>query len=178
MHPIILIYKQFKPATSFLLQFLALYLVGNLLYGWYVTAWHPQPDPVTHAVTAQSARLLSMFYQNVEVRNHSVKPTTAIWLNGGPVVSVYEGCNGLNVAVVFIAFVLAYGPRGQRLLWFIPLGLLVLHIANLTRISLLFAVSVHLPRYLYFTHKFLFTSFIFFIVFLLWAWWILKLSKK
>ncbi|GIV35639.1 MAG: hypothetical protein KatS3mg032_0018 [Cyclobacteriaceae bacterium] len=170
--------SQFKPAIFFLLKFIGLYVVGNLVYGWYVFTWQPRPDPVTRLVTVQSAYALQLFYEEIKTRDNPARPTTSILQEGKPVVSVYEGCNGINVAIVFISFLLAYGPLSGRLLWFALLGLLIIHFINLMRIALLFAVSVHLPDALYFTHKYLFTAFIFLFVFILWGWWVFRLAKK
>jgi len=169
--------KEFKPTIFFLLKFFGLYLIGNLLYGWYVTSWYPQPDPLTQWVTSQSAMVLDLFGYDTSVHDYPGKPTTYIAWNGKGIVSVYEGCNGLNVVIVFLAFLFAFGPYKKALAWFTPLGLLIIHVANLGRIVLLFLVSIHMPDVLYFTHKYLFTAFIYLFVFLLWIWWVVKLAK-
>lgn len=170
--------REFKPAILFLAKFMVIYLLGNLLYGWYITYWYPAVDPVTSWVTNQSAGILDLFGWETSTYNHIVKPTTYIVHNQKSVIAVYEGCNGLNVVVVFLAFLFAFGPISKKLFWFVPLGIIVIHLSNLARIILLFLVSIQLPDFLYFTHKYLFTAFIFFFVFLLWFWWVLKLSKS
>lgn len=170
--------REFRPAILFLAKFIGIYLAGNLLYGWYITSWYPSPDPVTSWVTHQSAGILDLFGWETSTYNHAVKPTTYIAHNQQPIISVYEGCNGLNVVVVFLAFLFAFGPISKSMFWFVPLGIIVIHLSNLARIILLFLVSVKLPGFLYFTHKYLFTAFIFFFVFLFWFWWVAKLSKS
>jgi exosortase family protein XrtF len=169
--------EEFKPTIFFLLKFFGLYLIGNLLYGWYVTSWHPQPDPMTQWVTSQSAAVLGLFGYETSVHDYPGKPTTYIEWSGKGIVSVYEGCNGLNVVIVFLSFLFAFGPYKRNLVWFASLGLFIIHVANLARIVLLFLVSIHMPDVLYFTHKYLFTAFIYLFVFLLWIWWVLKFAK-
>ena len=122
--------------------------------------------------------LLEAFGYETEVHDHPIKATTYIGWNGKGIVSVYEGCNGLNVAIVFLAFLLAFGPYEKKLVWYAVLGLLILHLSNLLRIVLLFVVSIQMPHFLYFTHKYLFTAFIYFFVFLLWLGWVAKLTKS
>jgi len=170
--------KEFKPAIAFLLKFVGLYLVGNLLYGWYVTSWYPKPDPVTNFVTVQSANILSWFGWDATTSIQLTRPTTHILNNHLPVVAVYEGCNGLNVMIVFLSFLFAFGPLTKTLLWFVPLGLGLIHVSNLARITLLFVVSIYMPHYSYFTHKYLFTAFIYLFVFLLWVWWVYRITGK
>ncbi len=169
--------KEFKPTILFLVKFMAIYLVGNLIYGWWITDWYPQPDPMTTWVTEQSAMVLNVFGYETTVHDYPDKPTTYLAWDAKGVVSVYEGCNGLNVVIVFLAFLFAFGPFNKQMFWFAPLGLLVIHIANLARVVLLFLVTIHMPDVLYFTHKYLFTAFIYLFVFLLWIAWVVKLAK-
>jgi exosortase/archaeosortase family protein len=60
------------------------------------------------------------------------------------------------------------------MLWFIPAGLIVIHIFNLGRISLLYFVAQRYEEYFYLFHKYFFTAIIYVVVFLLWALWVLK----
>ena len=170
--------KEFKPTILFLVRFFGIYLVGSLLYGWYVTVWHPRPDPATSWVTQQSVDALNLFGWDVRAVDHSKRASTYIVTNEDSVLAVYEGCNGINVAVVFLSFLLAFGPYKKTLLWFIPLGLLVIHVSNITRIVLLAMVAMNMPDLMYFSHKYLFTAFIYLFVFMLWLWWVLRLARS
>lgn len=170
--------QEFKPTILFLLKFLGIYLIGNLVYGAWITHWHPQPDPMTTWVTEQSAQLLQLFGWEATAHNHATKPTTYINYLDRATVAVYEGCNGLNVLIVFLAFILAFGPYGKPMIWFIPLGLMIIHISNLARITLLYIVSLKFPDYLYFTHKYLFTAFIYFFVLVMWLVWVTRFSNR
>jgi exosortase family protein XrtF len=169
--------NEFRPTILFLVKFVGIYFLGNLAYGLWITHYHPRPDPMTSWVTEQSAQVLNITGWEVNAYNHPSKPTTNISSADRGIVAVYEGCNGINVMIVFLAFLLAFGPYTKKLLWFVPLGLLVIHVSNLLRIILLAVVVVHLPDYLYFTHKYLFTAFIYLFVFLLWIWWVVVLAK-
>jgi exosortase family protein XrtF len=168
--------KEFRPTAIFLAKFLGLYLAGNLLYGLYITSFYPRPDPVTGMVTNQTAFLLSACGWPVVTHSNEHKATTSIVYEGNGVLAVYEGCNGLNTMIIFLAFVFAFGAPTKRLIWFVPLGLLIIHLANLGRIGLLFVVSEYRPSYLYFTHKYLFTAVLYVVVFLLWVWWVRQLA--
>lgn len=170
-------FEEFKPTIFFLIKFLGFYLVMNMLYGLYVTSYDPSPDPVTRWTTEQTSQLLQLTNYKTEVRDHDKKATTAIRYNDRSIVSVYEGCNGLNIMIIFLGFLFAFGPYTKKLLWFIPAGILLIHSFNLVRIGGLFLITVHKPSWLYFTHKYLFTAFIYAIVFFLWLWWVRMASK-
>ncbi len=171
-------WQEFKPTIVFLSKFLVFYFVGNLLYGLFVTAYHPQPDPVTQIVTRQTSACLSLTGWDTAVLDRSNKPTTAIVFDSKAIVTVYEGCSGLNVMIIFVAFVFAFGPLQKAMCWFVPLGIMIIHASNLLRIALLFLVTLYRPGYLYFSHKYLFTAFIYGFVFLLWVWWVRNFSKQ
>jgi len=168
----------FKPTIFFLLRFLGLYLVGNLMYGFYVTHYEPGPDPLTYSVTEQTAYFLDLLGWPNEVLPQLVLPTVTIMYHRVAVVSVYEGCNGLNVMIIFAAFLFAFGPINKSMTWFILVGLIIIHLSNLLRIGLLFLVALYRPHYLYFSHKYFFTAFIYGFVFILWMIWVRYFSKK
>lgn len=164
--------SEFKPTIFFLLKFIGLYFVANLLYGMYISSTAPGPDSVTNYVTTQTSQLLNGLGWNTSYYQDSIAPTTHIVRNNRNIISVYEGCNGINVMIIFVAFILAFGPLSKHIIWFLLLGLLVIHLSNLLRLMLLFMVSIEFPRYLYFTHKYVFTAVIYLIVFALWVWWV------
>jgi exosortase family protein XrtF len=165
-------WNEFKPTIYFLIKFVGLYIALNLLYGYYIEQQNPKPDVPTILVTEQSATLLRLFGWDVAAHNHETKPTTYIAYEGRGIVSVYEGCNGLNVAIIFLCFLLAFGPLNKKLAWFIPVGLIVIHLTNLARIIGLFWVVIYLPNAVYFTHKYLFTAIIYAVVFIMWLVWL------
>ena len=163
--------KRFIPALVFVGKFVALYVVGNLFYGWMVESFSPQPDPMTEWVTVQTAQLLSLTGYPSVARISSAAPTVVIDWSGNDILEVYEGCNGLNVMIVFLAFMIAVGPYVKKFYWFVAGGLLLIHVLNLARIWGLFLVAVHLPAQFYFVHKYLFTGILYVVIFLLWLWW-------
>jgi len=169
--------KEFKPTILFLVKFIGIYLVANLLYGFYVTAYEPAPDPATRVVSGQTAIALSACGWPTITRDNDRKPTTELVYDDNSVIAVYEGCNGLNVMIIFVAFLIAFGPLVKNLLWFIPLGIGILHGVNLARIGLLFWVSLYLPDFMYFTHKYFFTAILYVVVFVLWIAWVRKVSS-
>lgn len=164
----------FKPALLFLGKFVGMYIVANVLYALLITAYEPGCDPITYFVTSQTSFLLNMMGWDTEILRHILKPTTGVILNGKEIISVYEGCNGINVIIVFLSFLFAFGPYSKKIAWFSLVGIIVIHIVNLARIVILFFVALKFPRYLYITHKYFFTGIIYVIVFALWVLWIRK----
>jgi exosortase family protein XrtF len=170
--------SDFKPSLVFLGKFLAIYILGNVLYGVYIASWQPDPDPVTRAVTWQSSWCLNATGDATMIREHTERASIAIVKDNDPVISVFEGCNGLNVMIIFVAFVVAFGGPRKAMLWFIPAGLLIIHIVNLLRVVLLYITAIHFEFYFYYVHKYFFTAVLYVIVFILWTIWVLRFNKK
>jgi exosortase family protein XrtF len=169
---------EFKPTIFFLLKFIGIYVVVNLLYGVYVTAYVPGPDPVTSQVAAQTSFTLQILGWPTTTKDNAKKTTTELIFESKSILAIYEGCNGVNVMIIFVAFLIAFGPISKTLWWFIPLGLAILHVMNLLRIALLFWVALYLPDFMYFTHKYLFTAILYVVVFLLWVVWVKKFVNR
>lgn len=164
--------EEFKPAIYFLLKFVGLYFALNLAYVFYIDAYLPGVDPVTEITTMHSSYILNLFGEDTHISKQEFSPRVYILKGEQAILSVYEGCNSLNVIIVFLSFLFAFSRVTRKMLWFLPLSLLILYFANLARIMLLFYVSLELPDLLYYSHKYLFTAFIYIIVVGLWFIWI------
>lgn len=168
--------KEFKPTIWFLLRFVAIYVVGSLLYAALITHYYPGVDPITQAVSEQCAVVLNVCGAGVETATRPQDPTDTIAHAHKGVISVYEGCNGVNVMIVLVAFLAAFGPASRKLVGFTLFGILVVYAANLVRLLVLYYVSLHYAEWIYPIHKYFFTAFIYVVVFLLWVWWVRKYS--
>lgn len=164
--------KEFKPALWFLFKFLSIYIVGNLIYGFFIEAVNPNPDVITKFVTKQTAGILHHFDESIVSQPNPIEPTVFIRDESQVVINVFEGCNGVNVMIVFVAFVVAFGGRWLDMLWFIGGGVVIIHILNLLRLSFLYYLAKNNPEHFYFFHKYLFTAILYIAVFILWAIWI------
>ncbi|HQQ96810.1 MAG TPA: exosortase family protein XrtF [Cyclobacteriaceae bacterium] len=164
--------SEFKPAIRFVLLFLAIYVAGNSLYGVWIENTKPAPDAATVTVSRQVSWLLSPVDQTVSTLNSETEPVVMLRNQHGPVLRVFEGCNGVNVMIVFVSFMIAIGGRFSNLAKFTIGGLLVIHVANLLRVFLLFITAIYQPRLFYYFHKYLFTAVLYAVVFALWYVWI------
>lgn len=169
--------KKYKPALFFIAKFVAFYLALNVMYGILVESYGNQADLFTSIATAHTSQVLNLFGLDTDYFHSAGNSNVIIHSEVyGNVLSVYEGCNGINVMIIFFSFLMAF-KWSKDLIWFVPVGVLFIHLGNLIRISLLYVVSIRMPSYLYFSHKYLFTAFIFIIVFILWFWWLKRLRS-
>jgi exosortase family protein XrtF len=170
--------REFKPALLFLGKFLAIYFAGNIIYGLFVERYGVRPDPITRWVTVQTGELLTSLGLDAEAVNNTARPTVLLQTEGRTAVSVFEGCNGVNVMIVFAAFLFAFGGPFKSMAWFLPAGILIIHLFNLARIGLLYYSALYRPSYFYYFHKYFFTAILYLVVFALWALWVTKFKMK
>ena len=135
------LFREFKPALTFLAKFLALYFAGNILYGLFIEASYPQADIITSKVTSHTSALLNVMGYETTFEPLSNNAKIALIEGTDVVLYVFEGCNGINVVIVFLAFLVAFGGRMRSFLAFIPVGLILIHLFNLLRIGFLFYLA-------------------------------------
>lgn len=96
--------------------------------------------------------------------------SNGVWI-GGP-------CNGITIMFLFAIFVIAYPGNLKNKFWYVPLGVIIVHLTNITRIIGLALIAHYYPQYLNFNHTYTFTFVAYSIVFILWMLWVNKFSKE
>lgn len=91
---------------------------------------------------------------------------------------VGDNCNGFKLFSIFSIFIIAFPGNVLSKLWFVPLGIVIVHLANIIRIMALVLINDQHPAYLDFNHDYTFTIFVYSIIFGLWYFWLNKLSAK
>lgn len=170
--------KEFKPALLFLAKFLAVYFIGNIAYGLYIESYDALPDPVTRVVAAQSTVILNVTGHQSEYADVPGARKVGLSENGRVILNVFEGCNGINVMIVFVAFLIAFGGPLRRAVIFSLGGILIIHACNLLRIDLLFRLALNNSSHFYYYHKYVFTASLYLVVFGLWAFWVSRYHEK
>ncbi len=168
--------KENKPALRFLIVFVSIYLVLNTFYGLYINYYSPTADPVTKSVANQTVWILSFFDPTITDYPSIFVEYIPISNDRENVISVFEGCNGINVIIVYLSFLVAYKGPVRLFFAFLTLGSIGIHLLNLLRLTLLYAAAFYFPEYLYFFHKYLFTGIIYAMVFVLWFFWTKKIK--
>ncbi len=165
------------PLYRFLLKAVLLYILYYLIYELWL---HPQANVdliiIRNLEDLSSFVLTSMGYSlisessDVFIRTIGIDGTNGLWI-GDP-------CNGLTLFALFTGFVIAFPGPWKKKLWFIPLGLIAIHLLNVIRIIALAMIIYYFPNpeVLDFNHTYTFTLLVYSFVFLLWYIWANKLS--
>jgi len=101
-----------------------------------------------------------------------------IGIDGSNGVWVGSNCNAITLFSLFAVFVIAYPGNQKDKLWFVPLGILAIHLLNIIRVAALAIIADSYPLYLNFNHTYTFTFLVYSFIFLLWIVWVNKFSSK
>ncbi|MBK7666239.1 MAG: archaeosortase/exosortase family protein [Sphingobacteriaceae bacterium] len=101
-----------------------------------------------------------------------------IGIDGSTGVWVGASCNALTLFFLFAVFVFAYPGHQKNKIWFIPIGIITIHILNIFRVVALALLSLYKPEYLEFNHTYTFTFIVYCYIFLLWMIWVNKYSIR
>ncbi len=94
-----------------------------------------------------------------------------LYFRSGGAVAVIDACSGLKLLVMTFLLFLIFPGAWKRKLWFIPLAMLVMHVANILRVLLLFAAGAFWASQAEFIHLWVLRPMIYGVLFLLWVWW-------
>jgi exosortase family protein XrtF len=162
----------------FLLRFFGVYIVLILLYNSYLAQFNNELDQLTKLVTEQVAALLSITLPEVTCVYSEVNPMAEIQYFGVPLVLLIEGCNAVSVMILFVSFLVAFKGRFKDLIWFAPLGIILLYGANLFRIYLIGMIILYFPNLTNMAHDYIFPGVIYGTSFLLWVIWVKYFANK
>jgi exosortase family protein XrtF len=168
--------NSYKGVIAFLVKFIGIYLFGNVCYGLFIEYYSPAPDPITTWVSHHVAGLLNRMGENITLIGDNRSPYLSFMQDSRSVIRVFEGCNGINVMIVYISFLIAFKGSLKQTILYLLIGLITIYLINLGRVGLLFEVARHYPAQLYFFHKYFFTALLYIVVFALWYFWVKQIK--
>ena len=101
-----------------------------------------------------------------------------IGIDGTSGVWIGSNCNAISLFILFSVFIIWYPGIQKAKLWFIPLGIISIHILNIIRVIGLVLLAKYYPEYLNFNHTYTFTFIVYAYIFILWVWWVNRFSAK
>jgi exosortase family protein XrtF len=162
--------------VRFIVLFIVLYLFWLMLYEWVIHPWGKLDTVVINDSSLWTAYVLelmgyeSFISDNATIRTVGIDGTHGLWI-GDP-------CNGLTLFALFAIFIVAYPGPWKHKLWFIPIGITVIHFLNVMRITALCIIVLKRPEWLDFNHTYTFQLLMYGFIFGLWWIWIQKISSR
>ncbi len=153
-----------SPAGRFVLRYVVLLVVLFAL-----VAWQPVDDrvvgPYTTFVARESAVVLRALGEDVRVDGQVLSsPRFAV--------TIYNGCNGLEAILVFVAGVLAFSAGWRARLLGIALGVVAVQVLNIVRVVSLYYVGVWRPEWFSAAHVLVWQTVVILFAVVLWLFWV------
>jgi exosortase family protein XrtF len=168
-------FRQNKIAVFFISASL-LYLSWFLLYELVIKPHTLFDEKVISNIIFFSSRVLSFFNHNVYLSNTDID-MQMVGIDGAHPVWIGGPCNAVTLMALFSIFIIVFPGSIKNKLWFVPLGILVIHILNIFRVSALAAIAFYAPEYLGFNHTYTFTIIMYSFIFWFWIIWVNRFSK-
>ncbi|TCK67283.1 exosortase family protein XrtF [Winogradskyella wandonensis] len=172
---------KYKLVIRFIITFILVYGVLSFGYKFYLDFSNGSkyyPDYVTNLVGKQTEAVLNSFGYRTNIVPHYDEPSLMVFVEQKYIARVIEGCNGMSVIILFIAFVVAFSDTFKRTFLFILAGSVLIYAVNLIRIVLLTVGLHHYPWRSEIMHEVIFPLAIYGMVFMLWMFWVNQFSKK
>lgn len=172
------LYLSLNPFIRFLINGFLLFLVWTIFYSYFrnnnsVNAFYEYITlHLGNILLSVSKYFLNLLGYKTLVFGKTIKivGTYGVYLD--------KGCLGRNVLGLFAGFLIAYPGKITSKLWFIPLGLLIINIINVFRITGLALTLKYFPQYVDINHHIIFQVVVLSCIFIMWYWWISKFGAN
>jgi exosortase family protein XrtF len=164
-----------SPLTRFLILASLLYFILYLIYQFVVKkyTWYDQKF-IGQIIAGADMVLQRLGYTTFKVLQD--RDMQVIGIDGSNGVWIGSNCNAITLFTLFSVFIIAYPGAQKHKWWFIPAGMLAIHLLNILRVVALALLSLKAPEYLDFNHTYTFTFLIYGFIFYLWMIWINRFS--
>ncbi|MFN8309935.1 MAG: archaeosortase/exosortase family protein [Chitinophagales bacterium] len=172
--------KRWKPreaaAISFALRVVLAYGVWRLAYYYLETNlppfWTEIQGWAASKIVSGAAGILRYFGEDVTFNSRNVI------IRGSDGIFVADHCIGTPAWVVFSMFIILYAGKWYHKAWYIPFGAICIYAMNSARTAALaYLLRYHSTAYFEFSHRYIYTFTIYFLIFLLIVLWMEKISN-
>ncbi len=169
-----------KTLLLFLIKIASLYLFWYVCYEFYLKTDGRLDQIITRNISEGIIHLMQFTGLDFYYTNARKIGETYLFIAGQlkPLVRIGSSCNGLEPIILFAIFIIAYPGKLTHKLWFIPAGVIVIHLVNIIRNYVLtLMVYYKMPSFDFF-HRYVFVILVYLLIFGFWMLWVNKFSLK
>jgi exosortase/archaeosortase family protein len=166
-----------------------LLIAWKTIYFFWLEPNRTLDEPLTILVAKQTTGLMKMMWpegnyrilsQEEFRRQKTTGPIEHLFIlkDGKPTISIADNCNGLELMVLYAAFIVCMPGKPSRKWAFILLGIPFIHLANLARCMGLVGMHLQWPGMFNFAYHYLFKIMVYSICFALWALYLKPVTAK
>jgi exosortase family protein XrtF len=175
-------FEQFPPQIRiFLLRGLVLFGIWKFVYLFFWAQPRTLDGPLTNSVGSQSVWILNQVYQTKGFKatpvvavtrmegDYQIAKVSKIDKDGKHLLNIADDCNGLELFILYIGFILSMPATIKRKVVYLIGGVFIIHIVNLLRCVGLSALLMHWDRYFDLAHHYIFKIMVYSTIFVLWV---------
>jgi exosortase/archaeosortase family protein len=184
---IVFAYQQIPNAVRhFLVRAFAIAFSWKLIYLLFFMNPRILDDPLTNHVGISAAYVLNHFsgmhqFEAIKKMDTSIMEgqiqiaqVSTILHRHQKVLHIADGCNGLELMVLYSGFIFCYPATKKRKVQYILFGLLMIDFFNIARCSLLGFIKENYHPYFYISHHFVFKAVVYAVIVILWGYYTRK----
>jgi exosortase family protein XrtF len=169
-----------KEIRVFLQRALIIFILWKLVYHLFLFNGRIIDRPLTDWSAKGAEQLMQWVYPGTRLQvaeeckpnpelNNELSCMHFLWLNGKKVVGIADGCNALELYVLYIGFLFAYPVGIKRTGLFILAGVPLIYIANIVRLAVLAYMNMHRISAVSIAHHYVFKLVVYALIFGLWV---------
>jgi len=178
------------PIRLFLGKALLVFVVWQIIY----LGFFKYSKELDHPLTTHVAKASTFILNNLTpMSGFSTSRVDTSWINEGEylfeeasqihhnnklVLFIADSCNGLELIVLYIGFIICMPSKFYRKILYIVIGVVLLDIINIFRCVGLIYLREYLQAYFQFAHKYLFKITVYAATFLIWRFYARKINLK
>ena len=148
----------------FLIRGAILFVAWSLLYNLLLKPAEIPDSQLSHVIVVCTAKVMSWFYNDTSVRNGS-----HIFIGAKEAIQIAPACNGLELLVLYVGFLLCI-PTSKKRFWGFALGgvtvITILNVIRCVGLAILFYNDHPMAD---FAHHYLFKLAIYAVIFYIWV---------
>ena len=169
-----------EEVQRFLKLVLLIFIIWKLIYHLFLFNGRVIDKPLTDWSTRGAEKVMQVFYPNsklmvkeectysLEIPNEIVC-YYCIYENTNKIVGVADGCNALELYILYLGFLISFPSTFKRVLYFSITGIAVIYIANIMRLTGLASMNKYRVNTVDMAHHYVFKIIMYAVIFGLWV---------
>jgi exosortase family protein XrtF len=168
-----------KQVYKFIGRAIIIFFIWKLLYHVFLFSNRTLDAPFTSFTAVGTAKILKVFYPSSDfsIKSHvkqfnqsdsSKVYSEIVYKETRPILSIADGCNALELIILFTGFILCIPMNIKRTAAYIFGGSLLLYLINILRCAVIGVLNISNNKLTDIAHHYLFKLIVYFIIFLLW----------
>lgn len=168
-----------KPILKFALKGLIIFIIWQIIYTNFLKPNRILDKPITFLIGNSTILLLQKTYSTDTFYIREIKYFNAdieffesskavIYKNNFKLIGIGDSCNGLEMYILYIAFIFIFPSRLKNKINYILFGIPIIIFSNIIRCYGLCIVQLYSPHFFVYAHHYIFKIITYFVVFFLW----------